>query len=186
MGKRRNKVLERLHLAQEELALVRVDRGDEFDLLDGYVVAVGSEWVLLAVLDDAIVLDGHTALRLADVRRIGRRSNDDMVQQALSVREQWPPAPPGVTIDLDSIRGLLTTLMEQPVITVHPELDDPTVCFIGAPAGLGDRSLRLVEVDSRGVWNNRSTKHRIADITRIDIGGRYEQALLSVAGPLPH
>ena len=185
MGKRQDKVLERLRSAQEELALVRLDRGDDLDLLDGYVVAVGTEWVLLAVLDDAIVLDGHTALRLADVRRVGRRSNGDMVQQALTLREQWPPAPPAEALDLDSARGLLTSLMEQPAITVHPELDDPTVCFVGAPAGLGDRSLRLVEVSPRGVWDSGSTKYRVDDITRVDIGGRYEQALLSVAGPVP-
>ena len=35
----------------------------------------------------------------------------------------------------------------------------------------------------RGVWNSRTTKHRVEDITRVEAGGRYEQALLSVAGP---
>lgn len=86
-------------------------------------------------------------------------------------------------LDLDNARGLLTSLMAQPVITIHPEQDEPDICFIGAPAGLGDRSLRLLEVTTRGVWNSRPTKHRVDDITRIEIGGRYERALLSVAGP---
>jgi hypothetical protein len=78
MGKRHEKVLERLRRAQDELALVRIDRGGDRDLIDGYVVAVGAEWVLLAALDDAIVLDGHIALRLNDVRRVGRRSSGEM------------------------------------------------------------------------------------------------------------
>lgn len=183
MGKRQEKVLERLRRAQDELALVRIDRGSDLDLIEGYVVAVGAEWLLLAVLDGAIVLDGHTALRLQDVRAVRQRSSGDMAQQALTLREQWPPTLPAVQLDLDSARGLLTSLLAQPVITVHPELDDPDVCFVGAPAELGDRSLRLLEVTPRGVWNSRPTKHRVEDITRVDIGGRYEQALLSVAGP---
>jgi hypothetical protein len=185
VGKRQDKVRECLRRAQDELALVRIDRGEDVDRMDGYVVAVGAEWLLLAVLDDAIVLDGHAALRVEDVRRVRSRSTSDMVQQALTVREHWPPTPPAVQVDLDSTRGLLTSLMTQPLVTVHPENEDADICFVGAPAGLGDRSLRLLEVTPRAVWNSRPTKYRLDDITRVEIGGRYEQALLSVAGPAP-
>lgn len=102
MGKRQEKVLKRLRRAQDELALVRIDRGRDLDLIDGYVVAVGAGWLLLAALDDAIVLDGHIALRLNDVRRVGRRSNGEMAKQALALREQWPPSAPPVEVDLDT------------------------------------------------------------------------------------
>jgi len=164
---------------------VRIVRHDDVDLVDGYVVAIGARWLLLAVLDGAIVLDGHTALRLEDVRRVTRLSNGDMAQQALALREQWPSAPPVARLELDDARGLLTSLERQPVVTVHPENDDPDTCFVGAPAGLSGRALRLLEVTPRGVWSSRPTKHRVDGITRVDIGGRYEQALLSVAGLAP-
>lgn len=183
MDKRQAKVRERLGRAQDELALVRIDRGSDVDSIDGYVVSVGAEWLLLAVLDHAIVLDGHTALRLEDVRRVRSRSSGDMAQQALDLREQWPPGPPAVQVDLDSTWAMLTSLMTQPLVTVHPENEDADICFVGVPVGLGDRSLRLLEVTPRAVWASRPTKFRLDDITRIDIGGRYEQALLSVAGP---
>lgn len=105
-----------------------------------------------------------------------------MVQGALTLREMWPPAPPVTGVDLDTVDALLTSLMGQPLVTIHPEHDDPDVCFIGAPVDLANGKLRLLEVTPRAVWTKRPTKHRLDDITRVDIGGRYEQALLGVAG----
>lgn len=185
MGKRQVEVGERLQRAKDELALVRIDRGRDVDSVEGYVVGVGVRWLLLAFLDDAIVLDGHTALRLQDVRRVRFRTNGGMAQQALTLRGQWPPALPAEPIDLDDDRGLFTSLLTQPFLNVQPENDNPDVCYIGAPEGLGDRSLRLLEITPRGVWGTRTTKYRVQDITRVEIGGRYEQALLSVAGTAP-
>ena len=185
MGRKRDEALKRLVEVRDEQALVRIDRGGELDLLEGYVVAIGTEWLLLALLDPAIVLDGHAALRLTDLRRVRRRQSGEMAQQALTLRGQWPPTPPEPGLDLESTEGLLTSLMTQPVLTIHPEHDNPDICFVGAPVAQDDQTLRLVEVTPRGVWNSRPTKYRVEGITRIDVGGRYEQALLSVAGPLP-
>lgn len=182
MGKRQEKVRERLRRAQEDVALVRVYRGDDLDVIDGYVLALGREWLLLAALDAAIVLDGQTALRLSDVRRVGRPRRGDMVQQALKLREQWPPAASQEAFDLDSGSGLLASLMSEKVITVHPEHDDPDICFVGAPVTIDGDCLWLLEVTPRGVWLSRPTQHRVEDVTRVDLGGRYEEALVSVAG----
>lgn len=182
VGKRHKLVLERLAAAHDEQDLVRLERRDDFDDLEGYVVDLGERWFTFAVLDPAIVLDGHAFLRIQDLDRVRGRHNADMVRQALTHREQWPPAPPPVQVDLTDSRRLLESLSTQPVVTIHPEDDNPDVCFIGAPSGLGDRSLRLLEVTPRGVWNARPTKHRIDAITRVEIGGQYEQALSVVAG----
>ena len=186
MGKRSSDITERLQEAQQDSTLVRVERRDDFDDIEGYVVGVGGEWVLFAVLDAAIVLDGHAAVRLRDVRRIRHRSNGDMVRRALALRDQWPPTAPGVPVNLDSVRDLVTSLAEvSALLTVHTERDDADVCFIGASQGLGERSLRLREVNPRGSWTVQPTKYRLDRITRLDVGGRYEQALSSVAGPPP-
>lgn len=183
--KRKEKVRARLLAAQTDLALVRIDRGGVLDVIDGYVLGVGVEWLLLAVLDHGIVLDGHTCLRVRDVKHVGRRHVGDMVQQALALRGQWPPTLPTAALDLDDASGLLSSLTGEPLVTVHAEHDDATICFIGAPVGLGERSLRLLEITPRAVWHDRPTKHRVEDLTRVDVGGRYEEALLNVAGPPP-
>lgn len=167
MARKRDVALERLVDVQDEQALVHIDRGGELDVLEGYVVAIGAEWLLLARLDPAIVLDGH-----ADLRRVRRRQSGEMAQQALTLRGQWPPRPAEPALDLDGTDGLLASLMTLPVLTIHPEHDNPDICFVGAPVSRDQRTLRLVEVTPRRVWNSQPTEFRVAGITRIDVGGR--------------
>ncbi len=184
MGKRHVRTLERLVAARDDADLVRIERRD-CDDVEGYVVGLGREWVLLAVLDYTIVLDEHAVLKISDVRRVRRRSRGDMAQRALELRQQWPPAAPQHPIELDDLRSLLTSLVNEPLVTIHQEQDEPDLSFVGAPIEVGTRSLQLLEVTPHGVWNSKPTKHRLDTITRVEVGGRYEQALLSVAGPRP-
>ncbi len=181
-GKGEGQVGERLRAAAEELDLVRLERG-EIEPLEGYVVGVGEQWCLVARLDPALVLDGHVAVRLQDLSRLRTPPRQEVAQGALVLREQWPPrAPEGV--QLDDVRSVVTSLAA-PLVTVHPEHDDPDVCFVGQPRGFGRRTLWLRELTPAATWTNDVTKHRLDAITRIDVGGRYEQALLELAGPPP-
>ena len=184
MGKRRARTLEQLTAARDGADLVRIERRDADDL-EGYVVAVGREWVLLALLEYTIVLEEHAAVRISDVRQVRRRSRGDMVRRALELRQQWPPAAPEHQMELDDLRSLLTSLVDEPLVTIYPEHDETDTSFVGAPVGVGTRSLRLLEVSPRGVWGSKPTKHRLDTITRVEFGGRHEQALLSVAGLRP-
>jgi hypothetical protein len=185
VSKRAAGVAEELKRAQEQLSLVSIDRRD-FDDVEGYIVGLGSEWLLMAVLNPAIVLDGYCALRLDDVKRVRHRHNGEMAACALALRHQWPPTAPSTPVALDSVRKLIAAMTTlSPLITVHLEADDPDVCFIGALSELGARSLRLLEVNPRGVWTARPTKYRLDRVTRLDVGGRYEQAVLAFAGDAP-
>src|SRR5687768_3957557 len=63
-----------LQNAAREQSLVRLSRSiRRTDPLDGFVVALGQTWVLLAVLDHNIYLNGFAALRVADVKKVKRR-----------------------------------------------------------------------------------------------------------------
>jgi len=161
--------------------LVRVHRRKHLDCYDGYVLAVGKRWLLLANLDGAIVLDGYTALRRRDVKSVRRKCTADFVRTALTLRGQWPPAPPATQVDLEGTRSLLASLRGQwPLVTVHPELEDPDVCFIGDLQHVGRKWMRLREITPQATWTEPPSEFRIDRITRVDMGGRYEQALIDV------
>ena len=183
---RRARISTTLTQSLDDLELVRLARRRDLTAVDGFVVTVGPRWVLLAGLDPAIRLAGHVAVRRVDICEVRRPSTGDFVRRALELRGQWPPAAPDFPVDLENAHTLLRSLHgPAPLVTVCAEHDDPDRCLVGAIDGLSPRTLRLREVSPRAVWTVASTRQRIDRITRVGIGGGYEQALLDVAGPTP-
>ncbi|MEV4344605.1 hypothetical protein AB0J83_09030 [Actinoplanes sp. NPDC049596] len=173
----------RLDRALRERRLVRVRRGiDRADKLEGYVVARADEWVLMAVVDDGIRLDGFAALRFADVVAVKARPADGFVGKALALQGTWPPAAPP-DVDLTDVRKLIASVAEQfPLIALHLEKNLPDMCFIGRFVGFRKRTAGILEVSPQATWNREPTKWPLRKISRIDFGGAYENALHTVAG----
>lgn len=149
--------------------------------LDGFVVGVGRSWVLLQVLDEAIVLDGYAAVRIDDIHKVKPRPNPEFVRRALGVRGGLPcPLEPALPLDRtgDLLRAAGAAF---PLLSVHQEYTDPGVFFVGAVTGWRRKQLRLSEIGPDARWRAEPTWWSLRQLTRIDVGGRYEQALWAVA-----
>lgn len=154
--------------------------------VEGYVVAVGAEWVLVALLQD-VAFNGFVALRLNDVTGAKRAHAPKFYRRALELHGEWPPAAPPGDIMLDGIRELVESAAgTHLLVTIHIEREDPEVCFIGAPVKFSRRWLHLLEVTPKAKWGAAPSKWDLTAITRVDFDGRYERALLEVAGPPDH
>lgn len=177
----------RIDDAQDRQALVRVRRWIPYsDQLEGFVVATSPHWFLLAVLSDQITLNGWSALRHKDVQAVTVYPEEDCFEvQALQARKQWPPiAPEG--IDLSTAPDLIRSAWNVvPMIAIHREFERPDVCWIGNATNLTDSRLSLLEVNVAGGWARKPRRFDVNDITRLDFGGGYEEALSLVAGPPP-
>lgn len=175
-----------LEKAADDRALVRLSRSiRRSDKLEGFVVRLGVHWVLVAVLDPSIFLDGFAAVRLSQISKVTRRGGpDSFVGRALALRDQWPPAT--LEVNLDRTADLLRTAGESfPLVTVHLEADDPEVCFVGRCVGFTSRSVELLEISPEAEWDARPTKYALAALSRVEMGGRYEAALAAVGGEPP-
>jgi hypothetical protein len=176
-------VQDRLLRAMGKREPVRVSRnirktGD----VGGYVLAVGTEWVLVALLQD-VALNGFVALRLNDVTGVKRGYAPKFYRRALELHGEWPPVALPGDIMLDGIRELVESAAgTYPLVTIHIEREDPGVCFIGAPVKFSRRRLHLLEVTAKAKWRASTSKWDLTAITRVDFDGRYERALLEVAG----
>jgi hypothetical protein len=138
--------------------------------------------VLLNLLVDGVCMNGYAALRLADITKVKTRGGPEtFVGKALALRGDWPPTP--ISVALDDVGGLLRHAGAAfPLVTLHFEADDPDVCFIGIPVRITSKSVWLREISSEAVWYERPTKYPLNAITRVEVGGRYEEALAAVGG----
>ena len=148
------------------------------------MLGVGTEWLLLHRLNPDIFLDGHAALRVRDVRTVKVLSSTSFAARALKHYGDEPQGPGRV--DLTSLRSVIESLSRRfPLITIHTELRDPAVCYVGVQVGITPKGLRLREITPEARWEDEPTTYPLSDITRVEIGGRYEDALLAVVGRPP-
>jgi len=137
-------------------------------------------------VSDGIYLDGWTALRIKDIQSVGIDPDPDCFEvKALRARGEWPPVAP-MTVELDNVAAVGTTAAQSAsMLTVHLEFDRPDVCWIGSVREVAEGTLSLIEVDRGGFWARKASRFDLGDVTRVEFGGAYEEALHLVAGEAP-
>ena len=165
-----------LHQALGSGVLVRVAARDWEDRHDGYVVGLSDDWVLLHAIDETIGLGGYTALPLSAVGSAEPVSDAlSFVPRSLRARGLVPVPEPRVRIG--SLRGMLESVHPAyPVVTIHIDGIDPDVAYIGRVRQLNDDEFALEKVTPAGRWSEVDW-YRYEDVTRVDFGGGYEEAL---------
>lgn len=180
---KRKRVADQLLAVCGSEELVRVRRSiRKADRVEGFIVGVGERWVLFHVFDPDMFLDGYAALRLKDIQRVEMRGGPDSFPvRALRHFGESPVTPEKVS--LDTIQGVLNTFGDlRPLVTILVEQLDPDVAFIGQPVKVSSRTLHLLEISTSATWHTKPTKWSLKQVTRIEVGGRYPQALHAVGG----
>jgi hypothetical protein len=171
-----------LALARRDEVFVSFTRPFEQGSVIGYVLDVGPDFFLIALVTHGLRFDGYQCLRLSDVRQLevpGR--NHAFVEAALKKRGQRIPRKPPVV--LRTLHKLLLTANQTfSLVTIHRERVNPDVCQIGRVVHLNKGYVWLLEIGSDGVWDGEPETYRLSEITRVDFGGDYEDALFLVGG----
>jgi hypothetical protein len=161
---------------------VKVSRPVEDGRIEGYPVAIGRTWVLVHVLDEAVALNGYSAVRLADVVRVRPFDQQRFFRRALELRGQWPPRAPAEEIPLDRTGDLVMAAgAAYPLVSIERERTDPGLRFIGVTTALCDKFVRLVEITPDAGWRPEPRFWSLKHVTKVDFDGGYERALWSVA-----
>lgn len=170
----------RLLSAHEAGTLVRVFRPDlESGWARGYVAAVGSDLFAIRVVDDGIRFDGFNCLRFEDVTQVDAPApHAEFVERVIAMRGLEPPVWPA--LDLSSMGDLLRSLETLPMVSLHSEDSedvDEGVCYVGRVQRVTAETVDVLEITPDGRWDPVATEHFLEDITRVDFGGAYEEAL---------
>ena len=181
----RRRVRFELKTAAAHVELVRIVRTiRRADKLEGFVLETGSEWLLMHELNPEMFLDGHVAVRVADVRSVKPLGSSSFPARVLRHYGDKPRRPGRV--ELTSALTVIESASKRfPLVTIHVERRDPAVCYIGVPLHITSRSLRLREITPEAQWEDEPRTYLLRDITQVEIGGRYERALLAVGGRPP-
>jgi hypothetical protein len=178
--------LAHLRALQRSRMLVRVERSKvEPGHVDGRIVGCSSKLVALAVLNDGRHPDGFNVFLRADVTKLLIPAPyAEFAAKILRLRGERLPRLP--KLDLTSWRPLVSGAAQRfPLVTLHMERVNPDVCYIGRPTRLTPRTGTLITIDPAGAWDRDETdwlNFKWKDVTRVDLGGAYEEALALVAG----
>lgn len=160
---------------------MRFSRRFEEPKVHGYVLDIGPKFFLLALVSDRIWFDGFECFRIADIRKLRPDPYERFAEQALKKRGEKRPRKPGVS--LKNIRELLLTAGRAfPLVTIHREAIDPDVCWIGRILEVTPEIVKILEVDPDAVWEDQPREYRLSEITHVNFGGDYEDALYLVGG----
>lgn len=170
-----------------EKILISFTRPFEEGSFIGYVLEIGPNFFLLAVIDnDTLLFNGFSCIRLADVRnlKVPHKYSAFIEATLRKLGERAPRKPP---VTLTDIGDLLTSAARKfPLVTIHRERINPDVCHIGRVQGVSRRQVMLLEIGPDARWDAKPESYRLSEITRIDFGGRYEHALHLIGGEPAH
>lgn len=152
---------------------------DEHDLR-GVVLAYSDTLTLLNVLDDDFYFNGFTVFRNSDVTHCKAYDDKDhFVNRALRLKSEKPQRKPKV--DLTDWKALLISAQALfPLITIHQEAIANQVCYIGRLTSMTEKMFSMYEINTNAEWD-RTYRRKLIDLTRVDFGGGYEDALWRVA-----
>jgi|CZKF01.1.fsa_nt_gi hypothetical protein len=148
----------------------------------GYVLDIGPQFFLLGLIDDNIKFKGFQCLLISDLRQMKVPDpHEDFIVAALRKRSERIDRKPD--IDLSSLSALLKSANALfPLVTIHRERIKPDECVIGRVLDISENSFLLHTIDPDAVWEKKPTRFRLRDVTRVEFGGGYEEALYIVGG----
>jgi hypothetical protein len=148
--------------------------------LSGFLLARSKRLTLIHLLStDVMELNGYTVVRNKDISRTRILTPGAFVLRALRLKRITPEPKEGLSIaDWPGLLRSADTLF--PVVTIHQEILDPEVCFIGRVVLMTNQSYSLKEINPKARWS-RSRRYLFSDLSKVDFGGGYEASLAAVA-----
>jgi hypothetical protein len=152
--------------------------------LYAFVLACSETLTLLHILEThTYTLNGYSVIRNEDVSLYAVYDRPDYYYDSKVLRLKGIKPQPQPGISIENLSNLLTSINTlYPLFTIHQEIINNDVCFVGHLASMTPKTFTLYEIDNCAEWLG-PRRHRFADITRVDFGGGYEEALALVARP---
>jgi len=150
------------------------------DVLRGFALGWNAELTLIAVIDDVqFRLNGYAIFRSSDVKRWRAVSTGDFLARAAKLNKLHPKKPVGVCF-ASMKQALASAGAAFPLITIHRERIDRTICEVGRLLRTNQRAMTIRAISPQAEWE-REERYQLRDITLLEFGGAYEILLSRMA-----
>lgn len=173
-----------LRLGREQGNIVRVYReglegSDAW--ADGFVIDVGRELFVLEVVDQDIKRNGVNVMRIKDISKLDVPTKYEAFQKRVLELRQDESNNAIKQINLTNWQTAVRTMGELfDLISIAEEEDYPDSVDIGKLIETTNEFCTLRTIKPSGEWDDEY-EYDYSGITRVDAGGRYEQALMLYA-----
>jgi hypothetical protein len=175
----------KLAVALSDKLLVKFTRPFEYGWVQGYVLDIGPRLLLVAVVGDDLWFDGFQCFRLTDVRGLEVPYKYAAFAEA-ALRNRGERTPKKPRVGMASLEDLLLSAGRAfGLVSIHRERVDPDWIDIGHVVGVDNARVKLLRIKPDANWDDEPNVYRLSEITRVDFGGDYENALQLIGGPPP-
>jgi hypothetical protein len=116
--------------AMRRCEFIRFSRRFESSKIRGYVLDVGTQLFLLALVSDVYGFNGFECFRINDVRDL--RPDPYALFAEAALKKRGERRPKKLRVSVANIEDLLLSAGKAfPLVTIHREQVDPEVCWIG-------------------------------------------------------
>jgi hypothetical protein len=179
MAKRRSS---KLAMALDRKLLVKFTRPFEDGWVQGYVLDIGPCFFLVALVSDDIWFNGFQCFRLSDVRELEVPYKYAAFAEA-ALRKRGERLPKKPRVRMTSLEELLLSAGRAfGVVSIHREHVDPHWIDIGRVVCVAKGRAEFLRIKPDANWDDEPNSYRLSEITRIDFGGDYENALQLIGG----
>ena len=143
---------------------------------------MGPQLFAMLVLGEDLRFNGFQVFKRREMTRLEvPHKRSAFLESSLRLRRLTRPPKPRIRVD--TLGAVLASASRAfPLVTIHRERTDQGACHIGRIAALDYQRVALIEINPGAEWDSQPTLYRLSEITRVDFGGGYEDALALVGG----
>ena len=141
---------------------------------------VNPRFLVMQVVDESFHLDGYSVLPIEDIDRYRVAEEQDDMTRYVLINRYGPEYLDSTVIEqmnLEDFSFLKQVHKHYPLISVHRGYISDTKFSVGRIVRVEEDFSLLHEVSTEACWIDGLMKFDYDDVTRIDFGGAYEEAL---------
>jgi hypothetical protein len=151
---------------------------------DGFIVTIGTDFVLIARLFQCSTLNGLRAIRLTAIEEILPTDDTSFIQRAMKAQNH--SIPPSVPFHAKTLAQLLESVCAHyPIVIID---DDPanqnSFGVAGTIADIKDGVIHIRQISKDGYWVEGIHEVSVRHVNNVFFGSQYEETLRLI-GELP-